>query len=112
MQIVTIGNQHLPGIRVVAAGNDDMPTEVIFLSAKIEIRQEAHVDLEHDGLPGCQQFEHGLAGLASAGGSMCFDPDPGALPGDHLHAWLWGNTSAQEGGLTFGLPVHEPNTLS
>ena len=85
MKGIAFGDQHLSGCRVISTNDNGVPAKVVFLSAKIKIREEPHISPNHDRLSGSQHLDQCLTGFAAACGTVNFDLHSCPLPGDHFH---------------------------
>jgi hypothetical protein len=108
---VPVGDQHLPGVRVVAGHDDDMAAEVV-VRGKLEVGQEAHVEIDEHGLARLEQFAQRCLGGAGAGGGVRLDRDTGSPAGGLLQALFAGagdvGPAAVEGVGALDVEVHEP----
>ena len=66
---VTVGDEHLVGLGIVAGDNHDVASEVV-LTREVEIGQVAHVEIDENRLGGREHVTEGLLRLAGAAGGV------------------------------------------
>ena len=109
---VAIGDFDAVAFGIVAAGDDDMATEMKLVASEVEIGQKAHVHLEHHRLAGLQTLDQDGARTLTTTGIFAAHRDAGAFTGQLFKTWFGHCPPAQKWKGRLHVPVDEADTAT